>query len=121
MCVVQCTRCQVYPGVWIGNKAAAESAPLLASLGVTHLLNCAGGARDTAGGVTGRGTVRPDTAALAARGIQYRSELTMLLEFSIDIDIHCYVQMKTTIKWTEYLKKNLNVVKTLQTLPMDLN
>ena len=31
------------------------------------------------------------------------------------------MQMKTTIKWTEYLKKNLNVVKTLQTLPMDLN
>ena len=85
--------CQVYPGVWIGNKAAAESAPLLASLGVTHLLNCAGGARDTAGGVTGRGTVRPDTAALAARGIQYRSELTVSLEFSnSDIDIHCYVQ-----------------------------
>ena len=86
----------MYPGVWIGNKAAAESAPLLASLGVTHLLNCAGGARDTAGGVTARGTVRPDTAALAARGIQYRSELTVLLEFSnfdIDIDVHCgYVQ-----------------------------
>ena len=87
LCVVQCTRCQVYPGVWIGNKAAAESAPLLASLGITHLLNCAGGARDTAGGVTGRGTVRPDTAALAARGIQYRSVHAGLLEFSnFDMD-----------------------------------
>ena len=40
----------------------------------------------------------------------------------IAIKIKCVlVEMKTTIKWTEYLNFFLNVVKTLQTLPMDLN
>ena len=33
----------VYPGVWVGNKGAAESMELLQTQGITHLLNCAGG------------------------------------------------------------------------------
>ena len=34
---------QVYPGIWIGNKGAAEDVTRLSAMGVTHLLNCAGG------------------------------------------------------------------------------
>ena len=32
----------MYSNILVGNKAAAENIVLLAELGVTHLLNCAG-------------------------------------------------------------------------------
>ena len=34
---------EVYPGVWVGNKYAAENLGFLKERGITHLLNCAGG------------------------------------------------------------------------------
>ena len=34
---------QVYSGIWIGNKGVAEDVSRLSAMGVTHLLNCAGG------------------------------------------------------------------------------
>ena len=34
---------KVYPGIWIGNKGVAEDVTRLSAMGVTHLLNCAGG------------------------------------------------------------------------------
>ena len=60
------------PGLWVGNGRAAESATCLSELGVTHLLNCAGGERSGGGGLTGPGTVQPAPATLASLGITYR-------------------------------------------------
>ena len=52
---------QVYPGILVGNKGAAENGQVLVQLGVSHLLNCAGGAR-RGNCLTGSGKVRPDLA-----------------------------------------------------------
>ena len=59
---------QVYPNILVGNKGAAENTELLTELGISHLLNCAGGAR-RGNILTGSGKVRPD---LGGRHIEYR-------------------------------------------------
>ena len=62
---------QVYPNILVGNKAAAENITRLASLGVTHLLNCAGGER-RCNLLTGSGKVQPHLVCLERQGIQYK-------------------------------------------------
>ena len=52
----------------MGNKGAAENRELLSQLGVSHLLNCAGGAR-RGNILTGSGQVRPE---LEGRDIEYK-------------------------------------------------
>ena len=66
---------QVYPNILVGNKGAAENPEVLSQLGVSHLLNCAGGAR-RGNCLTGSGKVRPE---LAGRNIEYR-ELALRVE-----------------------------------------
>ena len=66
---------QVYPNILVGNKGAAENTELLTELGISHLLNCAGGAR-RGNPLTGSGKVRP---GLAGRNIEYR-ELALRVE-----------------------------------------
>ena len=61
----------MYSNILVGNKAAAENIVLLAELGVTHLLNCAGGER-RGNLLTGSGKVRPLLSALENKGIQYK-------------------------------------------------
>ena len=34
---------EVYPGLWVGNKYAAESLEFLQARGISHVVNCAGG------------------------------------------------------------------------------
>ena len=66
---------QVYPNILVGNKGAAENTDLLTELGISHLLNCAGGAR-RGNILTGSGKVRPE---LGGRNIQYK-ELALRVE-----------------------------------------
>ena len=61
----------MFPNILLGNKAAAENISLLSELGVTHLLNCAGGAR-RGNLLTGSGKVRPHLGRLREQGIQYK-------------------------------------------------
>ena len=72
---------QVFPNILLGNKAAAENIELLTELGVTHLLNCAGGSR-RGNVLTGSGKVKPDVERLARRGLQYR-------ELELKVNILC--------------------------------
>ena len=55
----------------MGNKGAAENTELLSQLGVSHLLNCAGGAR-RGNILTGSGQVRPELGGRGGRGIEYK-------------------------------------------------
>ena len=66
---------QVYPNILVGNKGAAENTDLLTELGISHLLNCAGGAR-RGNILTGSGKVRPE---LGGRNIEYK-ELALRVE-----------------------------------------
>ena len=59
---------QVYTGVWIGNKSAAENVEMLVHLGISHLLNCAGG-ENQGGMLTGSGKVKPDQDKLRQQNI----------------------------------------------------
>ena len=67
---------QVYPNILVGNKAAAENPRLLTQLGISHLLNCAGGVR-RGNLLTGSGKVRPQ---LGGRDIEYK-------ELALRVDI----------------------------------
>lgn len=76
---------EVFSNIMIGNKAAAEDASFLASLGVTHLLNCA----HVLGHWMGQENpkvyrVDPDLAELAQRGINIL-QLELLDESKVEI------------------------------------
>ena len=69
----------MYPGIWIGNKYAAENVEMLVQLGISHLLNCAGG--DNHGGMlTGSGKVKPDPDKLLQKNIVCK-ELSLRVSF----------------------------------------